>query len=86
MLDAAFAAIDARNPELNAVIARRDDDARAEVAAGLPDGPLRGVPYLIKDLNGHVDGLPTTNGVRLFADAIARATASSSPGCGARAW
>jgi Asp-tRNA(Asn)/Glu-tRNA(Gln) amidotransferase A subunit family amidase len=71
VLDAALAVIDARNPGLNAVIARRDDAARAEVAAGLPDGPLRGVPYLIKDLNGHVAGLPTTNGVRLFADAVA---------------
>jgi Asp-tRNA(Asn)/Glu-tRNA(Gln) amidotransferase A subunit family amidase len=71
VLEAALAAIDARNPELNAVIARRDDAARAEVEAGLPDGPLRGVPYLIKDLNGHVAGMPTTNGVRLFADAIA---------------
>ena len=71
VLEAALAAIDASNPDLNAVIARRDDAARAEVTAGLPDGPLRGVPYLIKDLNGHVAGLPTTNGVRLFADAVA---------------
>jgi amidase len=71
VLEASLAAIDDRNLELNAVIARRDDAARAEVAAGLPDGPLRGVPYLIKDLNGHVAGMPTTNGVRLFADAIA---------------
>jgi amidase len=71
VLEASLAAIDDRNPEFNAVIARRDDAARVEVAAGLPDGPLRGVPYLIKDLNGHVAGMPTTNGVRLFADAIA---------------
>jgi Asp-tRNA(Asn)/Glu-tRNA(Gln) amidotransferase A subunit family amidase len=71
VLEAALGAIDAHNPALNAVIARRDDAARAEVAAGLPDGRLRGVPYLIKDLNGHVAGLPTTNGVRLFADAVA---------------
>lgn len=71
VLDAAIAAIDTRNPELNAVIARRVDGARADIAAGLPDGPLRGVPYLIKDLNGHVEGMPTTNGVRLFADAVA---------------
>src|SRR5215211_5190885 len=70
VLEAAIAAIDARNPDLNAVVARRDDAARAEVAAGLPDGPLRGVPYVIKDLNGHVAGLPTTNGARLFADAV----------------
>ena len=71
VLEAAIAAIDARNPELNAVVARCDDAARADVAAGLPDGPLRGVPYLIKDLNAHVAGLPSTQGVRLFADAVA---------------
>jgi Asp-tRNA(Asn)/Glu-tRNA(Gln) amidotransferase A subunit family amidase len=71
VLDAAVAAIDARNPEVNAVVARRDDAARAEVAAGLPAGPLTGVPYLIKDLNAHVAGLPSTQGVRLFADVVA---------------
>ncbi|MBM3658507.1 MAG: amidase [Actinobacteria bacterium] len=71
VLDAALAAIDARNPELNAVVSRADDAARADVARGLPAGPLRGVPYLIKDLNAHVAGLPSTQGVRLFADQVA---------------
>lgn len=71
VLDAAIASIDLHNPQLNAVVARCDDVARAEVARGLPEGPLRGVPYLIKDLNAHVAGLPTTQGVRLFADALA---------------
>ena len=73
VLDAAVAAIDARNPEINAVVSRRDDAARAEVAAGLPAGPLTGVPYLVKDLNAHVAGLPSTQGVRLFADVVAAA-------------
>ena len=66
VLDAAIDAIDARNPVLNAVVARCDDVARADIARGLPDGPLRGVPYLIKDLNAHVAGLPSTQGVRLL--------------------
>lgn len=71
VLEAAITVIDARQPELNAVVSRRDDAARAEVSAGLPSGPLRGVPYLIKDLNAHVAGLPSTQGVRLFADVVA---------------
>jgi len=71
VLDAAIAMIEARNPRLNAVVARADDDARGAVARGVPDGPLCGVPYLIKDLNAHVAGLPTTQGVRLFADRVA---------------
>ena len=71
VLDAALVAIDDRNPALNAVVARADAAARDDVARGLPDGPLRGVPYLIKDLNAHVAGLPSTQGVRLFADQVA---------------
>ena len=71
VLDAAIGAIDDRNPALNAVVSRCDDAARADVARGLPAGPLTGVPYLIKDLNAHVAGLPSTQGVRLFADVIA---------------
>ena len=39
------------------------DHAR-EVAAGddLPDGPFRGVPFLLKDLSAHYAGQPLTNG------------------------
>ncbi|WP_024793871.1 amidase [Tomitella biformata] len=62
-----------RNPTVNAVIAERAEEALAEVDAGLPGGPLRGIPYAIKDLGLDVAGLPTTNGSRLFADAVAAA-------------
>lgn len=71
VLDAALAVVDARNPGINAVVTRDDTRARAAVAAGLPAGPLCGVPYAVKDLSCHVAGLPTTNGSRLFADAVA---------------
>ena len=50
LLDAALAAVDAANPALNAVVTRFDDRTRAAIAAGLPDGPFTGVPYLLKDL------------------------------------
>jgi amidase len=71
VVEAAIARIEARNPTLNAVVATCFDDARTCLENGLPDGPLTGVPMLIKDLYIHVAGLPTTHGSRLFADAVA---------------
>lgn len=68
----AIARIEDRDPALGAVIHTRFDAARAEVSAGLPDGPLRGVPMLVKDLGTEVDGLPATGGSRLFAAVTAR--------------
>ncbi|MEV5646670.1 amidase [Nocardia sp. NPDC052254] len=62
-----------RNPAINAVVSECGEQARREVAAGLPQGPLRGIPFVIKDLHMDVAGLPTTNGSRLFADAVATA-------------
>ena len=50
LLDAAIARVEQLNPRLNAVIDRLDDRARAALGRGLPDGPLRGVPFLIKDM------------------------------------
>ena len=69
VLDACLARIDARNPALNAVIWRNDDDARAtaralgeRIAHGADDlPPFAGVPLPIKDLVP-VAGQPNTNG------------------------
>ncbi len=44
------ARIEKLNPELNAVIRTRFDEARREAAGDLPDGPFRGVPIVLKDL------------------------------------
>lgn len=69
--EASIARIEALNPALNAVIGTRFEAALDEVDRGLPDGPLRGVPTLIKSLSADVAGLPTTAGSRLFADNVA---------------
>lgn len=69
-VEAAITRIEEHNPTLNAVVTTRYDEARAEVAAGLPDGPLTGVPFLVKDLGVHVKGVRNTRGSRLWADAI----------------
>ncbi|MBT4394693.1 MAG: amidase, partial [Acidiferrobacteraceae bacterium] len=58
------------NPKLNAIISRCFDTACDSIAQGLPAGPLTGVPYLVKDLNTMLAGLPATNGSRAFAKTI----------------
>jgi Asp-tRNA(Asn)/Glu-tRNA(Gln) amidotransferase A subunit family amidase len=48
LLDACLARIEERNPDLNAVIATFPDESRRMLEQA-PEGPLRGVPVLIKD-------------------------------------
>lgn len=68
LLDAALAAVSARNPSLNAVVLLQEDVARRAIAAGLPRGPFRGVPFLLKDLGCEAVDFPSHNGSRLFAN------------------
>lgn len=71
LVEASIARIERANDELNAVVADRFEDARAEADA-LEDvrrtGPLAGVPLLVKDLT-NVAGMRTTFGSPLYADA-----------------
>jgi len=48
LLDACLARIEERNPDLNAVVATFPDESR-KMLDQAPDGPLRGVPVVIKD-------------------------------------
>src|SRR6266581_672470 len=45
LVDAAIARIEKVNPQLDAVIRTRFDQARLEARRGLPDGPLRDLPW-----------------------------------------
>ncbi|WP_413872204.1 amidase [Albidovulum sp.] len=72
LLDEALARVAARNPALNAVVLMQVDKARAAIAAGLPEGPLRGVPFLIKDLGCEAVDFPSHNGSRLLANTTYR--------------
>jgi amidase len=64
LCDAAIARIERFDPELNAVIHRMFEQARREAASNLPDGPFRGVPFLIKDLGIAAAGEPNDAGLR----------------------
>lgn len=69
LVESAIARIEARNPELNAVIHPLFDSAREEARGELPDGPFRGVPTLMKDIGAMVQGAPFHCGMQLLKDA-----------------
>jgi amidase len=67
-LEVALARLDALNPRLNAVIHGLADRARAQVAGGLPDGPFRGVPMVLKDLIQELADEPLYEGMQYLRD------------------
>lgn len=77
VVEAHLARIEQVNPHVNAIVRVLADDARRmadeadrAVASGVELGALHGVPFTIKD-NIDVAGQPTTNGLPIFAEAIA---------------
>lgn len=68
LLDAAIERVEARNPTVNAVTMKLYDYGRKMISDGLPDGPFRGVPYLVKDLTSPIEGVRMTRGSKFFAD------------------
>jgi Asp-tRNA(Asn)/Glu-tRNA(Gln) amidotransferase A subunit family amidase len=70
LLEAAVARVEARNPALNAVVIRVFEEGRKAIEAGLPDGPFRGVPWLLKDLHAAWAGVRLANGSRFFVDNV----------------
>jgi amidase len=67
LLDIALERVSVINPHINAVVRMREDVARRRIAEGLPAGPLRGVPFLLKDLGCEAIDFPSNNGSRLLA-------------------
>ena len=64
LLEAAIERTERSNPKLNAVVYKAYDEARATASRALPDGPFKGVPFLIKDLGVRVKGWPRTSASR----------------------
>ncbi len=54
------------NPHLNALTLLQPDTARRMIADGLPQGPMRGVPFLLKDLGAEAIDFPSHNGSELL--------------------
>jgi amidase len=70
LLEAAIERIEQSNPSLNAVVIEWFEHARSVAAdPGLPDGPFRGVPFLLKDLYTSFAGQPLSNGNVALKDA-----------------
>ncbi len=69
LIDAAIERAERVNPEINAVIHDLSESAAAAAAGELPDGPFRGVPFLLKDLGAANAGQPLHMGMKVLKDA-----------------
>jgi len=70
LVDAAIARIERLNPKINAVITPMFDEARAVAKRKLPDGPFKGVPFLLKDLIAEYKGFRFAEGTSYSRDYI----------------
>jgi amidase len=68
LVEEAIARVEALNPQLNAVIHTNFERARDAARGELPDGPFRGVPFLIKDAVCHEAGEPYHFGMQVLKD------------------
>jgi len=70
LLDEAISRTGKVDPQINAVVVKHYDYARAQIDKGLPDGPFTGVPFLLKDLDV-LEGTRTTSGASVYRDNVA---------------
>ena len=66
LVDEAISRIEKLNPELNAVVCKTYEMARETAKENLPDGPFKGVPFLLKDIGPAVAGVPMCKGSRFY--------------------
>ena len=67
LVDSAIDVIERHNGTVNCVVQNLRDMALAEIRRGLPNGPFRGVPFLVKEFGMHFKGMKTSAGSRLAA-------------------
>lgn len=73
LLELAIQRTEQVNPSINAVVLKHYETARKLAGSSIPDGPFRGVPFLLKDLGISMADTVTTHGSRFFRDARAAA-------------
>ncbi|GMW01734.1 MAG: amidase [Candidatus Hydrogenedentota bacterium] len=66
LVEAAITRIEAVNPTINAVITPMFELARKAARGPLPNGPFKGVPFVLKDLLAGYGGVPMHAGSRLM--------------------
>lgn len=71
LLEDALARAEKAKEELNCFSALFPEIGRQQIADGLPDSPLSGIPFATKDLAVEIKGAPLTHGSRLFKGNIA---------------
>ncbi len=70
LVEAAIERIERLNPTLNAVITPMYDLARTRASGGLPEGPFRGVPFLLKDIMASHAGVRMAMGSKLLQNFV----------------
>ncbi|HEY5816519.1 MAG TPA: amidase [Solirubrobacterales bacterium] len=73
LAEAAIARVEAANGELNAVIHPLFEEGLEAARGELPDGPFKGVPFLLKDLGAAFAGQPLHLGMRYLKERDFRA-------------
>ena len=68
LVEAAIGRAERVNPEINAVIHDLSDAAREQAAANVPDGPFKGVPFMLKDLGAANAGEPLHMGMKVLKE------------------
>ncbi|MGB5950490.1 MAG: amidase [Parvibaculum sp.] len=66
LAEEAISRIEKHNPALNAVVTPMYEQGRAAARAPA-DGPFQGVPFLLKDIMGDYEGVPTQSGSRFMS-------------------
>lgn len=72
LVDAAISRIERLNPRINAVITPMFDQAREAAKGKLPEGPFKGVPFLLKDLVAEYQGARFAEGTAFSGEYLSQ--------------